>query len=241
MKEGSRKLILGVIVGIIIIGVVYFSIKITKPKGPVCNAPYIQVGTVCCLDQDSNMICDKDEEQKDWEFSDFKVYGTTAQEYGDGMEINFEYLSKTKLSPTTIQLSLKQKDLNTGTLRQCKYYSGAYLILVTEIPVEFYNNNEPEKVFCEVEEYYNNKFNEKVTTEFDRTERLEGEDYSIFSPDLKYGYGKFIHPEYEVENKPSQVKYIISCEGGQSHNKASKTFIFNIEYLDEMTVSQFWC
>ena len=29
----------------------------------VCNDPYIQVGAECCLDQDSNNICDKDEEE----------------------------------------------------------------------------------------------------------------------------------------------------------------------------------
>jgi hypothetical protein len=27
----------------------------------VCNPPYIQVGTECCLDQDNNKVCDKDE------------------------------------------------------------------------------------------------------------------------------------------------------------------------------------
>lgn len=29
----------------------------------VCNRPYIRVGTSCCLDENDNMICDKDEEQ----------------------------------------------------------------------------------------------------------------------------------------------------------------------------------
>jgi hypothetical protein len=30
--------------------------------GPVCNKPYIQVGTDCCLDRDGNRICDKDDQ-----------------------------------------------------------------------------------------------------------------------------------------------------------------------------------
>lgn len=30
-------------------------------KAVVCNAPYIRFGTSCCLDQNSNSICDKDE------------------------------------------------------------------------------------------------------------------------------------------------------------------------------------
>jgi len=28
---------------------------------PTCNKPYILVGTECCLDQNDNSICDKDE------------------------------------------------------------------------------------------------------------------------------------------------------------------------------------
>ena len=30
-------------------------------KGPVCNGPYIQVGMDCCLDKNSDDVCDKDE------------------------------------------------------------------------------------------------------------------------------------------------------------------------------------
>lgn len=29
----------------------------------ICNAPYIQVGSDCCLDKDNNHICDKDEQE----------------------------------------------------------------------------------------------------------------------------------------------------------------------------------
>lgn len=32
-------------------------------KAVVCNEPYIRFGTSCCLDQDKNNICDKDEQQ----------------------------------------------------------------------------------------------------------------------------------------------------------------------------------
>jgi len=32
---------------------------------PVCNSPYILVGTDCCLDENSNNICDRDEEGRD--------------------------------------------------------------------------------------------------------------------------------------------------------------------------------
>src|SRR3989344_5771034 len=33
-------------------------------RGPICNAPYILVGTSCCLDADSNRVCDTDEAQQ---------------------------------------------------------------------------------------------------------------------------------------------------------------------------------
>jgi hypothetical protein len=33
----------------------------TSQQGPVCNKPYILVGVDCCLDQNDNSICDKDE------------------------------------------------------------------------------------------------------------------------------------------------------------------------------------
>ncbi|MFA5175944.1 MAG: hypothetical protein WC413_01625 [Candidatus Nanoarchaeia archaeon] len=36
-------------------------------NGIICNKPYIQVGTECCLDQNSNSICDKDEPEKNEE------------------------------------------------------------------------------------------------------------------------------------------------------------------------------
>lgn len=32
-----------------------------KSDKPLCNSPYIQVGNECCLDQNNNKICDKDE------------------------------------------------------------------------------------------------------------------------------------------------------------------------------------
>ncbi len=32
-----------------------------KTQDIVCNEPYILVGTDCCLDEDGNKICDKDE------------------------------------------------------------------------------------------------------------------------------------------------------------------------------------
>ncbi len=37
----------------------------TEQSSVVCNKPYIQVGTDCCLDVDDNSICDEDEKSKE--------------------------------------------------------------------------------------------------------------------------------------------------------------------------------
>src|SRR3989344_8834757 len=44
-----------------------------KTQTSVCNSPYIQVGTSCCIDQNSNSICDNDE--------------TPLCKYNDGIEL----------------------------------------------------------------------------------------------------------------------------------------------------------
>ncbi len=47
-----------VIVFVAIILAIIFMLTLNKQK---CNVPYIQVGTSCCLDENSNNICDNDE------------------------------------------------------------------------------------------------------------------------------------------------------------------------------------
>jgi hypothetical protein len=47
---------------LLVLGLVFFGCTTTPQQTPiVCNAPYIQVGTTCCLDQNQNNVCDKDE------------------------------------------------------------------------------------------------------------------------------------------------------------------------------------
>ena len=56
---GLGILVLAVIGSIFLIGCVQSS----KQETVTCNPPYLKVGTSCCLDQNSNNICDKDETQ----------------------------------------------------------------------------------------------------------------------------------------------------------------------------------
>ena len=46
----------------------------TQPQQVTCNKPYILVGTSCCLDQNDNSVCDKDEQTEQEETT------TTQQE-----------------------------------------------------------------------------------------------------------------------------------------------------------------
>ncbi|MHC1567763.1 MAG: hypothetical protein ACXQTD_08740 [Candidatus Syntropharchaeia archaeon] len=51
------------IFAIAIIGVIVISyVQQPKQETVTCNPPYIKVGTTCCLDENNNNICDKDEQ-----------------------------------------------------------------------------------------------------------------------------------------------------------------------------------
>jgi hypothetical protein len=45
----------------LVLGVLLIVSCVEKEVAPVCNKPYILVGTACCLDTDENGICDSDE------------------------------------------------------------------------------------------------------------------------------------------------------------------------------------
>lgn len=49
---------------LIAIGILLFGCAAGEPRPFVCNTPYIQVGTECCLDKDGSRVCDKDEQGK---------------------------------------------------------------------------------------------------------------------------------------------------------------------------------
>src|SRR3989338_5203124 len=68
-----------IIVAVIIITVVIVAalLLFSNNSRTVCNSPYIQVGTGCCLDQTLNGICDKDETEQ-----------TPAQEEAENLEIS---------------------------------------------------------------------------------------------------------------------------------------------------------
>ena len=64
-KIKSKYWIYGIL-ALAVIGVIVISGCVQQPKqeAVTCNPPYIKVGTECCLDQNSNNICDKDEPEE---------------------------------------------------------------------------------------------------------------------------------------------------------------------------------
>lgn len=58
----KREVLVVILIFLAFAALITVLIMFNKPSGPVCNEPYILVGTECCLDQDANAICDADEE-----------------------------------------------------------------------------------------------------------------------------------------------------------------------------------
>jgi hypothetical protein len=67
------------IIVLLVLGLVIFGCTSTPQQTPVvCNPPYIQVGTSCCLDQNQNSICDKDEPVTEQQIHKGCAYGTVV-------------------------------------------------------------------------------------------------------------------------------------------------------------------
>ena len=237
----TEKIFLYIVGGIILAILIGMIISdLTNKNKVTCNSPYIKVGTSCCLDQNSNNVCDNDEtivepEENVWKFNGFKVYGGEEEEFlkcyykdgfysegGGSLVYNYDYLYD--LSPRNIKMSLKKTDKEDNSyINYDNYYKHAIIAVYTDYNQEEFGLIEPERVTCEVEEYYNGIFSEVQTNNFKLYSEL-GDD--------KYGYVAYYG--YKANDKPSEAKYVISCKGDESGNEIKRTFTFNIEYVDEL-------
>lgn len=80
MKKDPINLIVGIIIGIAVIGLIFLIYNPSRNE-IVCNAPYIKVGDSCCLDENSNGICDSDEEPEQQEEEIIKPITTFSEAY----------------------------------------------------------------------------------------------------------------------------------------------------------------
>jgi len=229
MKKEKRKQIWYIIGGVIVVVFIICIALVNKDNEVVCNSPYIQVGTECCLDINSNGICDNDEvveeEKNIWELNGFRIDGGIIEDFlicyesGGGAIYTFNNLRN--IGSKDIEMSLKKYDMTDykkSVIYERNDYENAVLIVYTDYDLDLYD--EYEGVTCEIEEYYDGDFSEINTKKFGYVS--------------KEVYGFSITLRYEVEKKPSEAKYVISCKGDESGKEFKKTFRFNIDYVDKL-------
>lgn len=234
-KNENNYLLIGIAVVTVIILVIAFILTSNNNSQNeiTCNSPYIKVGNSCCLDENSNNICDKDEEVEEeaniWELNRFSVDGGTLKDFivcvSPGFKYDFSNLRSTSSENIEMALFHQYAGEPPGYGRLNEYYRTAVLVVYTDYNTDFYDRYEG--VTCEVEEYYDGDFNEVNTYKFSSGFPL---------PVDKYGFRMELF--YSQNDKPSEVKYIISCVGDESGNEFKRTFRFNIDYVDEVVVSQ---
>ena len=87
----------------------------------ICNSPYLRVGSECCLDQNNNSICDKDEELNNNQKQDTTNYDSTnVQSVDDGPTIPFsigelKLIEDSSAYNETGVIVFNQKDLKIAT------------------------------------------------------------------------------------------------------------------------------
>jgi hypothetical protein len=238
-KNKNNYIWIGIaVVAVIVLAIVFISNSNNNSQNEVtCNPPYIKVGTSCCLDQNSNGVCDSDEQIEEqsnvWEFSSFSVDGGTSEDFtgcsttSPGLKVynNFNNLRDTSSENIEMALFHQYAGEPEGYGRQNENYQTAVLVVYTDYNTGFYDSYEG--VTCEVEEYYDGNFNEVNTNKF---------KHNFGLPEDKYGF--FVELLYSQNDKPSEAKYIISCKGDESGKEVKRTFRFNIDYVDEVVVSQ---
>lgn len=243
MKQKNKNyLLIGVIIVVIIFVILILSNsnKNSLQNEVTCNSPYIKVGTSCCLDQNNNKICDTDEKQtpqeQNWTLTDFKIFGTRwfdlpfdGQTYG----LNFDtVIPEYPSTSTNIDLALRQVyyvyPYQTPTWRDCDNYGGALIAVTSDVPKTDYDK---ERVSCVTDEYYDGLLNSETQKYFEWT-GAAGE---------KNNYGFYLTLGYEPNKKPSQAKYVVTCTGETSKRVISKTFTFDINYLENITVKSNLC
>lgn len=228
--KGMWYVIVGVVVFVVFL-IFIFALVDNGDDNVVCYSPYIQVGEGCCLDTNSNSICDNEEvieEEKNlWELDGFNMDGGIAEDFmicyegGGGTVYNFNSKYLRNIVIKNIEMSLKKYDMTDYTksvIYEHNNYENAVLIVYTDYDLNFYD--EYEGVTCEVEEHYDGDFNEVSTKKFGYVS--------------KGAYGFSITIWYEVEKKPSEAKYVISCKGDESGKEFKRTFKFNINYVEKL-------
>lgn len=108
------------VIAVIVLAVIFISNSDkSSSKEFTCNSPYIQVGASCCLDQNSNNICDNDKRVVGQEPSDNvwkELYESEC--YGEEGIISKSQAENIAKHYVVIQTNLNAKNpINTGDIK----------------------------------------------------------------------------------------------------------------------------
>jgi len=200
---------IGYIIGgvVIVILVLWIIIANSGSSNEVtCNSPYIKVGTSCCLDQNSNGVCDSDEQPAQIQYQNFKV-GVSLID------------SETHIVDPATQFLLfpvKNSILPLSDSRQTQVDKGIQAYNTYNLYLYVYNDtsliSNKEEINCNIEEYYGGVLQSKIS----------GTIYKF----SQWGYIPGVY--YEKNNTPDKVRYDLDCKGFESGKEYKDTYNFDL-------------
>ena len=243
-KKNNYFLLVSIIIVIVFGSVLILNSNKNVSNEFTCDPPYIKVGNSCCLDQNDNGICDKDEQTKNiLELNSFMVDGGTSEDFAVCSKDNPQGIpagyapfafNLEDINSKNIELSLKKydkADYSKEVIYENPDYQTAVLVVYTNYDSSLYGlYDEFEGATCEVEEYYDGVFNEV------NTRRLVSEPRDPSDEGIRT-YAFVMALSYSQNDKPSEAKYIISCKGDESGKEVKRTFRFNIDYVEKTGIT----
>ncbi len=117
-KNKNNYLWIGIaVVVVIVLSIVFISNSNNNSQNEVtCNSPYIKVGTSCCLDQNSNNVCDNDEQP---------AQNQQVQQETKPSERNYQTISL-----RSFDYDKNNKKITSLTINHPDYYEGEWRLVV---------------------------------------------------------------------------------------------------------------
>jgi len=194
-------------VAVLAVFVTFFFFSQSRSTGNVveCNAPSVFIDGVCCMDSDSDFVCDAPEENVSVENS--TVAETPEVEYKSfkaRMYLSPEVLASESNLPENPEkisrFTLVRTDFSNGKKYYGKYSLYTYLDGV-------YN----EDVRCDIEEYYGSELSERFSVEI-----LAGQKSQVKSVG------------YAFDETPDRVRYDLTCIGFNGGKKWKDSYIYDL-------------
>ena len=203
-----------IILGVLLLAAfgTFFVFSQSRTTGNVveCNAPSVLIDGVCCVDSDSDFVCDVPEENVSAENSDVTVAETSEQTYPSfkarlyllkDVLASESYLPENPEKISSFILSDDKTSLADGK----KYYGKHSLYTYLD---GVYN----EEVDCSIEEYYNDTvLSNRFTVEIPAGQRSQVTNVG-----------------YEFVGTPSKVRYDLTCVGFNSKIEWKDSYTYDL-------------